>query len=84
VIALIHATGFSHQLATQLKIKPCYGLQSVVDDAETERRLQSANFWRVGLLPDRLKNFLGTAGAVPYKLTPNKFGAQKSPSSTTG
>ncbi len=35
------------------------------------------NLWRVGLLPDRLKNFLGTAGAVPSDFSPNEFGAQK-------
>jgi hypothetical protein len=39
--------------------------------------------WRVGLLPNRLKNFLGMAGAVPSNFSPNEFSAQESPSPTS-
>jgi hypothetical protein len=43
----------------------------------------SGVFWRVGLLPNRLENFLGMAGAVPSNFSPNEFSAQESPSPTS-
>jgi len=42
-----------------------------------------ANLWRVGLLPDRLKNFLGAAGDVPPIFRRMNSALIKS-SSTTG
>jgi hypothetical protein len=39
--------------------------------------------WMVGFLPNRLKNFLGTTGAVPSNFSPNEFSAQGGPSPTS-